>query len=400
MAGELIGSPTASLWHDLAYSAQDAHVVPLSAFVVKVAGRCNIDCDYCFMYHAADQSWVRRPKIMSSATAMAVAACIRQHVEAHRIPQVQIALHGGEPLMLGRERITEIVGIFREGIPCVVDIGVQTNGTLIDEAWVSLFDKLGISVGLSLDGPKAVNDLHRLYRSGRSSFSKTMSGLSALLASEAGKKCLSGVLTVINPATDPAELLEFFDRSGIHNIDLLLPHGTYDAPPIGMPDPLESDAYARWIIRFFDLWFADFPHIKVRYLEEIVAMLLGGASRLEAIGAHSVNLVIFETDGEIEALDSLKVAGQAATTLGLNATDHSLDDALAHPAIYSRMMGVKALPQTCRDCAEVGNCAGGYLPHRFSSHNGFQNPTVYCANLKLIFEHMRRTVFAPATMVA
>jgi uncharacterized protein len=400
MAGELIGSPTTSLWHDPAYSVLDAHLVPLSAFVVKVAGRCNIDCDYCFMYHGEDQSWVRRPKIMSTVTATAVAACIRQHVEVHGIPRVQIALHGGEPLMLGRERVTEIVRIFREAIPCVVEIGVQTNGTLIDEAWVRLFDQLGISVGLSLDGPKAVNDLHRLYRNGKSSFPKTMSGLSALLASEAGRRCLSGVLTVVNPTTDPGELLAFFDRSGIHNIDLLLPHGTYDTPPIGMPDPLESDAYARWMIRFFDHWFADFAHIKVRYLEEIVAMLLGGASRLEAIGAHSVNLVIFETDGEIEALDSLKVAGQEATALGLNATDHSLDDALAHPAIYSRMMGVKALSQACRDCPEVQNCAGGYLPHRFSSRNGFQNPTVYCANLKLIFEHIRRTVFAPASMVA
>ena len=384
---------TSDLWHDKDFSSLDANIIPLSTFVVKVASRCNIDCDYCFMYHGEDQSWAKRPKKMALDTARAIAACIQQHVDAHSISKVQISLHGGEPLSLERGRFEEIVQVFRQNIQCDVDIGVQTNGTLITDEWVELFDRLGISVGLSLDGPKSVNDLHRLYRDGRSTFQKTMSGLDKLLTTETGRKCFSGVLTVVSPNTDPLELLSFYDSLGLDDIDLLLPHGTYDTPPIGMPDPLHSDIYAQWMIRFFDAWFSNFQHIRVRYLEEIIALLLGGASHLEAIGAQSVNLIIFETDGEIEALDSLKVAGRVATQLHLNAFENVLDDAVAHPAIYSRMMGKKALCGTCRECSEVLNCGGGYLPHRFSTKRGFLNPSVYCENLKMIFSHVRNVLF-------
>ena len=38
-------------------------------------------------------------------------------------------------------------------------------------------------------------------------------------------------------------------------------------------------------------------------------------------------------------------------------------------------------------------CGGGYLPHRFSRKNGFDNPSVYCDDLYAMFENME-TVLA------
>ena len=33
-------------------------------------------------------------------------------------------------------------------------------------------------------------------------------------------------------------------------------------------------------------------------------------------------------------------------------------------------------------------CGGGYLPHRFSRKNGFDNPSVYCDDLYAMFANM------------
>jgi uncharacterized protein len=37
-------------------------------------------------------------------------------------------------------------------------------------------------------------------------------------------------------------------------------------------------------------------------------------------------------------------------------------------------------------------CGGGYLPHRFSSKNGYDNPSVYCDDLYAMFEHVQSVV--------
>ena len=55
------------------------------------------------------------------------------------------------------------------------------------------------------------------------------------------------------------------------------------------------------------------------------------------------------------------------------------------PRIIDRQLKWTALSQTCKACSLVHVCGGGYFPHRYSNLNGFQNPSIYCADLmKLI----------------
>ncbi len=70
---------------------------PLRDFVLKIHQRCNLACDYCYVYTSEDQTWRDRPPVMTDGIWRATAARIREHVRAHDLSEVRVILHGGEP---------------------------------------------------------------------------------------------------------------------------------------------------------------------------------------------------------------------------------------------------------------------------------------------------------------
>src|SRR5579863_1484097 len=83
--------------------------IPFREFVVKVHSRCDLSCDYCYMYEMADQSWREQPRVMSAETADLTARRIGEHTRSHSLDRVMLILHGGEPLLAGRDLIARLV---------------------------------------------------------------------------------------------------------------------------------------------------------------------------------------------------------------------------------------------------------------------------------------------------
>jgi uncharacterized protein len=76
---------------------------PFRQFILKVHSRCNLSCTYCYVYEMADQGWRSLPKRMSSGMANAAVERIAEHVKGHDLAHVDVILHGGEPLLAGRD---------------------------------------------------------------------------------------------------------------------------------------------------------------------------------------------------------------------------------------------------------------------------------------------------------
>jgi uncharacterized protein len=51
-------------------------VKPFNEFIVKIASRCNINCDYCYEYNLGDENWRSQPVRMAQATLNTLAARI------------------------------------------------------------------------------------------------------------------------------------------------------------------------------------------------------------------------------------------------------------------------------------------------------------------------------------
>jgi uncharacterized protein len=89
-------------------------VIEIDTVLLKVVSRCNINCQYCYVYNMGDLSWAQMPKQMSSATIMAVANALDglAKVQSRRFA---VVLHGGEPLMLGPAGLDFCLAALRKG---------------------------------------------------------------------------------------------------------------------------------------------------------------------------------------------------------------------------------------------------------------------------------------------
>ena len=361
--------------------------VPLSQIVLKVHSRCDLACDHCYVYEAADQSWRGRPKVISDEVISHTARRIAEHVSSHALPAAQVVLHGGEPLLAGPVRLRRVVTELHDALRglCDLDLRIHTNGVLLSEQFCELFAEYDVKVGISIDGDRAANDRHRRYADGRSSYDKVIRAL-GLLRTGPFRHLYAGLLCTIDIANDPLVVYQSLMDLRPPRIDFLLPHATWDHPPARRPAS-DSD-YADWLIAIFDQWLAEGCPARIRTFDSILSTLRGGHSYTEALGLDQVSLLVIETDGSYEQVDSLKAAFDGAPETGSDVFRHSIDTVAGHPGILARQQGVAGLSETCQECPVVVSCGGGLYPHRYRTGTGFDNPSVFCSDLLKLISHI------------
>jgi uncharacterized protein len=336
---------------------------------------------------------------MSAEMAESAAMRIGEHARAHRLPSIVVILHGGEPLLAGRELISRIVGAARKeaGPDVRVDVRIQTNGVGLDESYLRIFRELEVSVGVSLDGDAQGHDRHRRFASGRGSYAAVSAGLHRLTQAPF-RHLFSGLLCTIDLRNDPIATYEALAAFKPPKVDFLLPHGTWAAPPPARIPGAAETPYADWLIRIFDHWYnSPAPATSVRLFDDIIYLILGGASSAEMVGLAPSRMIVIETDGAIEQADTLKVAYSGATGTDLHVTRNRLDEAMLLPGIVARQLGIRALCAECRACALREVCGAGLYAHRYRPGSGFANPSVYCPDLMRLIGHIRRAVHADMT---
>jgi uncharacterized protein len=368
---------------------------PFRQFVLKIYSRCNLACQYCYVYELEDQTWRDQPRVMGAGTVRAAVARISEHARAHGLAQVRVILHGGEPLLAGPAFIQDLAGQMRDALSATaaVDLIVQTNGTCLDETMLTMLRRNAVRVGVSLDGDQAATDRYRRYPGGHGSFRAVTRGLE-LLRADPYRAGYAGLLCTVGLDNDPVQTYEALLRHEPPMIDFLLPHGTWSSPPPSRR-PDSSTPYADWLLAVFHRWTAaPRQETSIRLFDAIISMLLGGPGTTEVVGLGPADTVVIDTDGSIRQIDALAAAYENASSTGLDVRQHALDAALDHPTTVARQLGRAALSPVCQTCAVADVCGGGFYPHRYRSGEGFRNPSVYCADLLRLITVIRRYVIS------
>jgi uncharacterized protein len=216
----------------------------------------------------------------------------------------------------------------------------------------------------------------------------------SLLATERYRPLFAGILCAIDLANDPLGTYRALASYCPPTLDFLLPHANWSQPPPRTRDPGDAP-YADWLIPIFDEWYkAPTSSARIRLFDETLQLMLGGNSAIEAIGGGPTAFAVVQTDGEIEAVDSLKSAYHGAPSTGTSVLTHSFDEARQHPVFTGLQSGRDALCATCTSCPVVAVCGGGQYAHRYRAGHGFGHPSVYCADLSRLIGHIAGRVYS------
>lgn len=153
---------------------------PIDRLTLAVSNACNLACSYC--YAARGRYYCDSDLLMSPLTARDAldwAAARFSHIG-------HINFFGGEPtLNCGVIDLTcrYAASLQARGrLACLPSFGITTNGYQLGEEAMRTLQRYGVSVTLSLDGPKEIHDRHRRSRTGEGSFDAVVANAHRLIA--------------------------------------------------------------------------------------------------------------------------------------------------------------------------------------------------------------------------
>lgn len=355
--------------------------------ILKTAERCNLNCSYCYFFNLSDQSYKSHPAFVHQNTIQDLIQFLKRSKEAcPNLEHVRIDFHGGEPMLQPKHQFDAMCQNLKEALQGYFELHfcMQTNATLVNPEWIKLLEKHRVSVSISLDGPEAIHDEFRVDHRGQGSYKKTIQGLELLQRADING--IVGVLCVINPAHDPALLCRHFIHDlGIKFMDFLIPDYTHDSFPF---HKYKVEEYGNYLCTLFDVWVAeDDPSVTIRFLSSIVAVMLGKPPMLYGIGAaekgHAV--ITISSNGDVGPADPLRNTDPTLMSRLGSIKNLDLAQILDSPFIRNLNVSLDTLPEGCRTCCWQHQCRGGDSLSRYSKKTQFENPSVFCSALKMIY---------------
>jgi len=368
---------------------------------------CNLDCTYCFflskeMLYPGDRFRMADGLLETY---------VRQLIEASPYPEVTVAWQGGEPTLMGVpffERAVEHVRRYlRPGQQAAFTI--QTNGTLLNDAWGEFLSANNFLVGLSVDGPQPLHDAYRVDKRGGGSFDRVMKGHDILVKHGVEYN----ILCTVHAANGdhPIEIYRFFrDDLGARFLQFI-PIVERTSPDliqianIGWSSsntrrPLYTNTgslvtersvgpeqWGRFLSAVFDEWIRnDVGEVFVQHFDAALASWLGIEPALCIFKETCGGAVALEHNGDLYSCDHFVEP------------DYLLGNIMETPmsTLVTSDRQVRfgndkrdTLPQFCLDCDVRFACNGECPKNRFTTTpDGDPGLNYLCAGYKIFFHHI------------
>ena len=293
---------------------------PVSLMIKPASSNCNLRCKYCF-YH--DLASCREMPSHGMMTLNTIEDILKKAFEFADGSMVMISFQGGEPLLAGKDFFRGFAAMLPRlnTKRSAVHVGVQTNGTLIDEEWCDIFLKNRYLVGLSLDGD-AVTNVLRIDAKGEDTFDRVYSAAKMLQA----KKVDFNILTVITkPVVDNiSRVYSFFRKNKFKHLQFIP-----CLKPLGMPKAdtpesfyengdeaenmmnaedfhINAEDYEIFLKKAFSLYTRDYidgRYTSIRLFDNFVRLAHSQRAEQCGMNGHCTHQYVIEADGEVYPCD-------------------------------------------------------------------------------------------------
>lgn len=358
------------------FSAGEKLLAPrtFTTLVKPVGARCNLRCKYCY-YLPTAELYDGHESRMSLAL---LEEYIRQYIDAVEAPVATFCWHGGEPLLAGIDfyrKAMELQERYRGDK--TIENTLQTNGTLVDEAWCDFFRQHRFLVGLSLDGPQALHDAHRLDAAGEPTHGRV--ARAALLMASRGVEF--NILCAVNAVSVRQPLIVYRYLRRLCPYIQFLP--VCDG---GDPASIGGEEWGRFLCAVYDEWVAhDVGRVFVQLFDVTLQQWCGMRATLCAFCETCGDGLAVEHNGDVYCCDHFVDGGHRLGNL--------LQTPLAELARDARQTAFgtdkfSTLPRQCRRCEWLFLCHGECPEHRHAvSDDGEGSMNALCAGYRRFFAH-------------
>jgi uncharacterized protein len=193
----------------------------------------------------------------------------------------------------------------------------------------------------------------------------------------------------VHPDNDYRNIYRYLRTLGVKDMRFLLPDRNVDdiefvssgaAPQYGS---CLSDVFLEWLIE-------DNVDVQIRIFDRLLNHLRPDLGRGQASRRRKKNqVVIARSDGTVAIDDTyIPALDWYAGTPVYSTRTHTMRGIFADPIFQEIEEASNTLPIGCAECRWRHLCRGGHLENRFSTRNGFDNPSVYCDAYKVLFQNV------------
>lgn len=322
--------------------------------VKPASGDCNLRCAYCFYRDVADS---RECPSRGRITRELMRDILKKAFDFADGKPVTLNFQGGEPLLRGKQFYIDLADDIKElnTRHSPLFLGIQTNGTLLDDEWCRILDSLHCLVGLSLDGDRTAN-ANRVDARGKEVFDEVLSAADTLKRNGVPFNILS-VLTK-DVAMRIEDIYLFFTERGFKNLQFIPCLKPLDGTMADDSFYLDSASYAHFLIAGFNLYRNDIMrgnYTSVRNFDNFVRLASFRPAEQCGMNGHCTHQFAIEADGSVYPCDFYctddNLLGNIRDTdfYRLERTERAVD------FIKSSLV----VPEECKTCICYGICKGG-----------------------------------------
>lgn len=358
---------------------------PFVVMAKPVGSLCNLECSYCY-YSGKGQ--VSGNSDQYKMTDSMLEALIRQYIEASPGSVVSFTWHGGEPTLAGIEFYQRAVELQRkylpEGYGCWNNL--QTNGTLLNDAWCSFLAENKFDVGISIDGAEWLHDEFRKDHSGKGTYQRVVEAVCRLQA----YGIQPDLLCTVNSATvkEPVAVYRALKELNTGWIQFIPIVRRTEADQV-TADSVTGEGYGRFLCAVFDEWINhDLGKLDIQQFAEMSLVWSGGTSSLCNMAPTCGRVLIVEKDGGVYSCDHYvnkehRIGDIITSSLG------TLVDLPRQRQFGSSKQ--ETLPYVCRNCSWLTVCNGGCPKERFlHTEDGEPGLNYLCSGYRQFFAHAEK----------
>lgn len=132
----------------------------ISIMYLILSSACNLACKYCFIENCRSNN--KKEFNMSIETITSAITKYANYLNESNLEEGTIIFYGGEPLV-NWEGLVYAIKLANK-LSSKIKFTMVTNATLLDEKKIEFLSKNNVEIGISIDGPKQLNDKNRIYR--------------------------------------------------------------------------------------------------------------------------------------------------------------------------------------------------------------------------------------------